>query len=382
MKKKMLAMLLAAVLAVGLLPGMAWATNTDFLIENGTLMLYSGSDRDVTIPNNVIYIYGAFWGQGNLTSVTIPDSVIDIGDYSFRSCTSLDNVVIPGSVTSFGKYAFQDCTSLSNVTFRNGITTIGVGTFYECTNLTNVVIPESITTIKTNAFYGCDSLTDVYYGGSASQWNQISIEEKGNEPLANAEIHYNSAGPETTEPKTSFSDVPAGQYYTDPVAWAVEKKITTGTGDGTTFSPKAPCTRAEIVTFLWRAYGEPEPATTTNPFTDVKPTDYYYKAVLWAVEKGVTSGTGDGTTFTPKTPCTRAEAVTFQFRAAGSPLVHASASFTDVPEGEYYTEAVAFAVENKITTGTGDGTTFTPKTPCTRAEIVTFLWRQLGPNGR
>ncbi len=177
--------------------------------------------------------------------------------------------------------------------------------------------------------------------------------------------------PTPTPDTPSFTDVPAGEYYTEPVAWAVEKGITSGTGNGK-FSPNAACTREQIVTFLWRNAGEPEPATTANPFSDVKPSDYAYKAILWAVENNITSGTGQGK-FSPKNPCKRSEAVTFMWRAADKPESTGSA-FSDVPAGAFYEKAVAWAVANGITSGTGKNK-FSPGSTCTRGQIVTFLYR-------
>ncbi len=169
-----------------------------------------------------------------------------------------------------------------------------------------------------------------------------------------------------------FGDVFEGDYYADPVAWAVENDITNGTGAGR-FSPNDACNRGQIVTFLWRANGSPEPETTVNPFTDVKSSDYYYKAVLWAVENNITTGTGAGT-FSPKNTCTRDQAVTFLWRANGKPEPTAAASFTDVKPGSFYEKAVGWAVENGITTGAGPGK-FNPGGVCTRGHIVTFLYR-------
>ena len=170
-----------------------------------------------------------------------------------------------------------------------------------------------------------------------------------------------------------FVDVPADAYYYDAVAWAVENKITDGTSD-ITFSPNAPCTRGQIVTFLWRAAGCPEPKSSVNPFTDVEEGAYYSKAVLWAVENGITTGTGDGTTFSPDAPCTRDQTVTFLWRAVEKPAATVGQSFTDVPADAYYASAVQWAVANGVTTGTGNGM-FSPDATCTRAQIVTFLYR-------
>ena len=167
----------------------------------------------------------------------------------------------------------------------------------------------------------------------------------------------------------------SSDYYYDAVYWAVENGITTGTS-ATTFSPDASCTRAQMVTFLWRAAGSPEPETTVMPFTDVSSSDYYYKAVLWAVEEGITTGTS-ATAFSPDLAVTRAQTATFLYRFAGAPTVSGSNSFTDVDADAYYADAVLWAANEGITTGTST-TTFSPDDDCTRAQIVTFLYRYMG----
>ena len=171
-------------------------------------------------------------------------------------------------------------------------------------------------------------------------------------------------------PTVSFTDVPASAYYYDAVKWAQEKGITGGIGNGL-FGPNQPCTRAQIVTFLWRAAGSPEPKAMSS-FADVSTDAYYAKAVAWAVENGITTGTGDGK-FSPDATCTRAQSVTFLFRAIGK-LVDSKAEFSDVLTDSYYANAVAWAVENGVTNGIGDGL-FGPDNSCTRAQIVTFLFR-------
>lgn len=183
------------------------------------------------------------------------------------------------------------------------------------------------------------------------------------------EVTFVEAGDEL-----SFVDVAKSDYYYDAVEWAVENGVTTGVTD-TIFAPGNPCTRAQTVTFLWRAAGMPQAANRVNPFTDVSVNDYYYEAVLWAVENGITGGT-TATTFSPNATCTRAQVVTFLWRyskedASILPM------FTDVAEGDYYYGAVAWAVENGVTTGVTD-TSFVPGNPCTRGQIVTFLYRYMG----
>ena len=170
---------------------------------------------------------------------------------------------------------------------------------------------------------------------------------------------------------STFADVPAGSYYERAVIWAAANGITNGVGNGL-FGVDAPCTRAQAVTFLWRAAGSPAPEISAMPFTDVPVGSYYYDAVLWAVENGIAKGTSE-TTFGPDASCTRAQIVTFLYRAFGTPA-GGDAAFADTTPNAYYAEAVRWAVATGVTTGTSN-TTFSPNADCTRAQIVTFLWR-------
>lgn len=170
---------------------------------------------------------------------------------------------------------------------------------------------------------------------------------------------------------SSFTDVPSGAYFSAPVMWAVSSGITSGTSD-ITFSPKNPCTRGQIVTFLYKAYGNGEKAAPVS-FTDVKSDKYYYNAVNWAVAKGVASGTGNNT-FSPNSPCTRAQAVTFLYKVRGNGAASTSASkFSDVAIGKYYYTPVGWAIDNGVASGTS-GNTFSPNATCSRAQIVTFMY--------
>ena len=169
---------------------------------------------------------------------------------------------------------------------------------------------------------------------------------------------------------TSFVDVPANAYFADAVKWAVDKGVTNGMTE-TTFGPYEPCTRAQIVTFLWRAAGSPEPKTASS-FTDVPVSAYYAKAVAWAVENGITNGM-TATMFAPDATCTRGQSVTFLHRALKG-TASGSANFTDVKSDAFYADAINWAVANNVTNGTSN-TTFSPNADCTRAEIVTFLYR-------
>lgn len=208
--------------------------------------------------------------------------------------------------------------------------------------------------------------------------NQITVTDAGDNkyvftmPRTKVDVNVEFVKKQQMNP-ARFDDVAADTYYADAVQWAVENGITVGTS-ATTFSPNAPCTRAQVVTFLWRAAGSPK-ASSSNPFTDVASGKYYYDAVLWAVEKGITVGTS-ATTFSPDTVCTRAQIVTFLYRYKGSPAVSGSNTFGDVAADAYYATAVDWAVSAGVTVGTGNNT-FSPSNDCTRAQTVTFLYRSM-----
>ena len=223
-------------------------------------------------------------------------------------------------------------------------------------------------TVKPDDGFKLDDLTVTDKNGK-----ELKLTDKGNGkytftmPASKVEINATFAKEIETSP---FSDVSTSAYYYEAVKWAQEKGITGGIGNGL-FGPNQPCTRAQIVTFLWRAAGSPVVNYAMN-MTDVAEDAYYAEAVRWALSEGITTGTGDGK-FSPDTTCTRAQSVTFLFRAIGK-LVDSKAEFSDVLTDSYYANAVAWAVENGVTNGIGDGL-FGPDNSCTRAQIVTFLFR-------
>lgn len=194
-----------------------------------------------------------------------------------------------------------------------------------------------------------------------------------NDQTLYAQWNSNLEGGSNSGEEQHFSDVSSSDYFYDAVVWALDNSITAGTSS-TTFSPNQACTRAQAVTFLWRAAGSPD-VSGNNPFSDVSSSDYYYKAVLWAVQNGVTSGTS-AKTFSPVSVCQRSQIVSFLYRYAGSPSVSGSKAFNDVSSGSYYYSAVQWAVNNNVTSGTGNGQ-FSPESTCTRAQIVTFLYRYI-----
>ena len=260
---------------------------------------------------------------------------------------------VRSGVTGIGEFAFADNKTLTRVYIPSSVAGIGGAAFQGCSNLTSISLPATITRIEGYTFANCVSLTDVYYGGSEAQWKAIPI-GTSNSALSRAAIHYNHL----------LADVKTTDPFAPSIAWALGNGATGGTGGGK-FFPGSPCTQAQILTFLWRAKGSPAPAGA------VSGGKYYASAVQWAKEQGLIDGT-----FSADAPCTRAEAVTYLWKQADSPAAKA-ASFTDVPAGAGYAKAVDWAVEKGVTSGTG-AAAFSPDAVCTRGQIVTFLYRALG----
>ena len=323
----------------------------------------------ITIPDSVLSISEqAFFNCDSLTSVTIGIGVKSIGQIAFSECNALTSVTIPDSVISIGNWAFSRCTSLASVTIPDSVTNIGSEAFAGCSSLTSVMIPNCVTDIGYHAFgylwngeagdyERMDCFTIYGYNGTAAQ---SYAEENGFTFVA-----LNSG-------VGNFTDVKPKDWYADAVLWAVDNGITAGV-DEHHFGPKQNCTREQVVTFLWAAKGCPEPESDANPFKDVKKNSWFRKSVLWAVEQGVTGGV-DETHFGVGKACDRAQVVMFLWAAAGKPEPEtAENKFTDVKKKDYFYSAVLWAVENGVTGGTTP-TTFSPKNICTRAQVVTFLY--------
>lgn len=376
--------------------------------------------RTLTLPEGLETIEeDAFRNCLQLTSVSIPGSVTQIGSGAFLSCKALSSVTIKEGTASacLQEFAFGSCQSLTSITIPKQYVQIGQSAFNNCNKLKTVILEDSgkssaNQTIGYAAFKGCTSLQDVYLPNTLLSIGALAfmdvnsnpkIRFSGNAPwISPTFFHQGTAtcyypannttwtkvikeayeGTVTWLPWTptappkpgAFSDVPSDSWYYNPVIWSVENGITNGT-TATTFSPSNICTRAQVVTFLWRAAGQPKVSGITNPFKDVKSTDYYYNAVLWALSKGITGGT-TATTFSPNANCTRAQVVTLMWRWAGQPSTNNTISFTDVKTSDYFYPAVKWAVNMKITNGT-TSTTFSPNAYCTRAQVVTFLYNYL-----
>ena len=400
----------------------------DNVTEIGYYTFAGSGLTSVDIPDSVTFIdHYAFCDCSNLATVKLSDSLQSLGTEAFAR-TPITSIEIPKTLTECGGFSgpFSECPNLKTASFQNGTTLIAEHVFDNCTGLetvtipstvteigyeafvgsglTSVEIPDSVTRIDDGAFNDCSSLTNVQYCGTEAQKAAITIDDN-NDPLLNASWSYGhlwDAGVVTQEPTASaegvktftctvcgetrtesipkltnpFTDVAKGKFYYDPVLWAISQdpQITTGVTD-TTFMPDRVCTRAHVVTFLWRANGCPDPQSMTSKFKDVKDTSkYYYKAVLWANEQGITTGYSDGT-FRPDDECTRGQVVTFLWRAKGSPApTGVNNPFSDVPTGKYYTNAILWALKNNITQGR-TATTFGPDDACTRGHVVTFLYR-------
>ena len=396
----------------------------------------------VKLGDNVVSIGSdAFHWCVNLTDIGFPDSLTSIGDRAFANCYALPSVYIPARTTSIGAGAFAICDSLKRIsvdpensvyasdeygvlfdknmstmieypggragayTVPSSVTAIEDGCGSDCLTLTaltisenvkkigreafsfssvvTVLVPESVTTIEWGAFFDCKNLTIYGYSGSAVETyantyriNFVSLTEN---PCALGHNFVNGVCTRCGKEQTAsdmFSDVKDNAYYANAVLWAVQNGITSGTGDGQ-FSPKKTCTREQVVSFLWKAAGSPEPEATSSPFPDVKPSKYYFKPVLWALERGITSGQSDGR-FGVGKACTREQVVSFLWKAIGSPEPEGTESpFSDVKPGKYYYKPVLWAVENGVTSG-ASATSFGVGKSCTRAQIVTFLYNVYG----
>lgn len=316
----------------------------------------------------------AFYWCSNLKDASFLNYTKYIGNNAFNKCSSLSQVGFSSELEQIEDFAFADCKSLSTLVFNGDMPIIAENTFQNVTATVYYPVENATYTEDMMLDYGGD-LTWVAHTHSYGEGTVITeaFDTTDGEIL----YHCPDCGHEYTvivPAPNPFDDVIFGKFYYNPVMWALENNITKGITDST-FEPDTGCSRGQVVTFLWRAAGCPEPTSTEHNFTDVRKGAYYYKAMLWAVEQGITVGTTK-TTFAPDDTCTRGQVVTFLWRAAGSPAaVNREHSFTDVRENGYYFKAMLWAVENGITKGTTK-TEFAPDDTCNRGQVVTFLYRQ------
>ena len=323
--------------------------------EKGTVTVTC--DNGITVTKNAD---GTFAALPNETK-TYTFKASYAGDDNHKEATDTCEVSVTRRSSSGGSSSSGSSYAVSTPSTKNGDVTVSPKTASKGDTVTITVKPDS--------GYELDTLTVKDASGS-----KIKVKDKGDGkftftmPASKVTVSAEFAEIETLD----FADVSTDAYYYEAVKWAAKKGITGGTGDGT-FNPNGSCTRAHIVTFLWRAAGSPEPKSTVS-FADVPAGSYYAKAVAWAVENGITLGTGDGT-FSPNATCTRAQSVTFLYRALGTAPTTVN-GFTDVTADAFYADAVAWAVESGVTNGTS-ASTFSPNNGCTRAQIVTFLYRTM-----
>lgn len=421
-KKRLFTLVLTLCMAVVLLPMLATRAEAadyssgdyTYTIESGVAAIkkYSGRAASVTVPTTVYYDgisyriseiqEKAFESNAHLQSITLPEAITKVGNCAFKNCTSLTSVTINGDLadcdyrssrgSDYDYSVFYNAgrnASGITVTFGNGVTRIPACLFatgHDKTEgvyarVTEVSIPYTVKEVRERAFNRCYDLRSITFEGHAPQFEEdafwgVSAVAKyprsGNWPSSIFQDYGGNLTWQATGSKNPFRDLNSDSYYYFPVQWAAEEGITAGVASDR-FDPYGNCTRAQVVTLLWRTAGCPEPKGTAS-FVDVPAGKYYAKAVAWAVENGITYGVS-ADRFDPNGTCTRGQIVTFLWRAAGSPAPQNGYNpFSDVYAGSYYEEAVLWAVENGITYGTSS-TAFSPKDTCTRGQIVTFLFR-------
>lgn len=358
--KKIIFFLLAACFCVTLLPTAAEAKtlegkcgeSAEFSFNDETGALIISGTGSVTLKDSAIYDLRA-----SIKSIEIIDGITGIGEEGFSGCTELTEISIPDSVTEIGAGAFFRCSKISEIDLPPKLTRIERHTFHGCDKLVSVWIPGGITLLGDMCFEGCNNLRNVYFDGTLEQWTQVTAEDFS-WSLINSTVFFNT-------PKNPFTDIGKDDSYYDAVLWAFEQGITSGTS-GTTFNPEMICTRAQAVTFLWRAAGSPEPESAENPFIDVIPGSFYEKAVLWAVEQGITSGIGNNS-FSPSTPCGETHILTFLWRFEGMP------GWTG--GGAWYSDALRWAEETGLLNSAD--ITASVSSDCPRGKAMEFLYRTL-----
>lgn len=404
MKRKLLSLLLVLAMVLAIFPVSAFAADAKteggytYTIEDGyaVILQYTGNDSTVNIPETlggypvVVIDDGVFYNNQTIQTVNIPDSVEYIGRQAFMHCENLAEVNFSGYFAELDEEAFAYCTSLT--AFEVPYTgVLSDGLFEGCKNLVAVLINEGNYAILDGAFSGCENLQYMYIPTSMeviytddfkSIEDVLVVGIPGYKELSVGQTFAQSMGYQfesmdyPKDDEAVFTDVDGQQYYSLPVLWAATTGVTTGKTE-TEFMPDVTCNRAEMITFIWRFCGEPDPDyTKANPFTDVAKDEYYYDAVLWGYQAGIIKGITD-TEFWPYAKVNRAMAVTMLQRLDGEPkATKTDTTFTDVTVGDYYYDALLWADEACIAKGMTE-TEFQPETACSRGMIVTFLYRNL-----
>lgn len=362
------------------------------VVGNG---MFSGciSLETVDMPVSVLPDHGAWVGESAFSGCKSLKSfdlsyMTEVKMYAFQGCSSLEEIAFSDKLEGLGSHAFANCSSLKSVQLGNGVKDIEWGAFMGCSALEEIELPPSLNMLKSKVFADCTSLktvvvrpmlliieTDSFgYGGTPAQKLDQEITFYGYRGTT-AEKYASSNGYDfvqlNTEDDLPFGDVADSQYYAVPTLWAYQRGIVSGIS-ADRFAPNASCTRAQVVAFLWRMAGRPEPKTQGMVFVDVSPDSYYYKAVLWANEKGIARGVSFDN-FAPDRIITRQELITFLYRMVD---IHSMGDnpFVDVKRDSYGYYPILWAVHEGIAYGI-DSTHFAPNQQCTRAQVVSFLYR-------
>lgn len=362
----------------------------EFAVANGILIKYQGSAEKVVIPDGVTRVASAAFSHNQtVASVVIPEGVVSLADNVFLNCENLAKIDFPGTLRQVGASCVYGTKWLDDqkgdfilaghvllkyrgeggdVVIPDGVTDVEDAAFtwsswFPCgedLELGALTVPASMLDLNAElAFYTSVPKSVVYQGGR-DRWNQIEHTEW----YGGQEVPVRCSG--TVDPARVFTDMEPKAFYLDAVAWAVNGGVTTGK-TATTFAPKEDCTHAQILTFLWRAAGEPQ-SSIVAPFA-MKEDEFYYGAAKWAYEKGMINAA-----FSPDAPCNRADAVSYIWQARGKPYAAYDGRFADLPANSPYAAAVAWAVASGVTTGTS-AAAFSPGGVCNRGQIVTFLYR-------
>lgn len=404
MKRKLLSMLLVLAMVLAIFPVSAFAaeTNGDFAYEivkdNGAsyavIVQYQGSEVHVNIPETLggypvaAIDDGAFYGS-EIQTVNIPENIEYVGRQAFMYCKDLTDVYFGGYAVELDEEAFASCTSLEYIQVPyTGV--LKENLFRGCHNLSAVYITDGNTEIEEGAFAYCEGLEYIYIPASMEIIYTKDFEDlddvviqgiPGYKHLGTAQKFAEKMGftfesveyPEGED--AVFSDVNGQHYYSLPVLWAATTGVTLGKGGGK-FCPADACTRGQMITFIWRFCGSPEPnPNKLHNFTDVAENSYCYKAIQWGYQMGIIKGITDSE-FRPNATVTRAMAVTMLHRLDDTPASSGVNKFTDLKQNAYYVDAILWAQEAGIAQGYGDGT-FRPGEACTRGMIVTFMYRNL-----
>lgn len=342
----------------------------DSVVKIGRDAFFRSKLKSITVPGSIKSVAeNCFLQCCDLTSAAIGEGVQKLEKHAFEGCKALESVSLPNSLEEIGNEAFRGCKALSSITFGTGLKRIGTSAFQYCDNLSEMrfqgnapVVADGFKNLKNVIVYYPEGAS----GWSSPTWNGLvarSYRPEGSKPAPEPEPvpapqPTPTPTPAPTPSKPAFTDVAANSPFKDAIAWAVEQSIAKGTSS-TTFSTGSPCTHNHILTFLWRANGSPEAAGSSD----------FEKAASWAQSMGLIDSSFNGSAV-----CTRSETMVYLWKLVDSPMATSGASFTDVSAGASYAQAVTWAVQQGITSGTSK-TTFSPATTCTRGQIVTFLYR-------